>query len=65
MVSRRKATGLTRPVEPEGAIRVLRVELLAIRDYLTSRWEVWVRQREQYFRSSIRCGSLRRFLAEV
>mgnify|MGYP001427596305 CR=1 FL=1 len=36
-VSRRKATGLTRPAAPEEAILGLRVELLAMRDYLTSR----------------------------
>ena len=64
-VSRRKATGLTRPVDPDGLSLVLRVELLAMRYYLTSRWEVWLRQREQYFRNSSRCGSLRRFLTEV
>ena len=64
-VSRRKATGLTRPPAPGGAGLMLRAGLLAMRDYLTSRWEVWLRQREQYFRSSSRLGSLRRFLTVV
>ena len=63
MTSCMKVTGLTLPIargDIGGWLRV--VEALAI-GYLTSRWTLCPRHREQYLRSSMRWVSLRRFLA--
>jgi hypothetical protein len=64
-VSRRKMTGLILADGWVDMIRALLLEALAMETYLTSRWVLCPRQREQYLLSSMRCGSLRRFFIVV